>query len=173
MIKSEQIEFENDRLILKVKKPSLFVLILSFGMSFLFLLLPIIVLMAIMSTGDGENPLHFMHFVFLAIPFSFGVFLLRISLWNYYGKEVYNFGQKNLEYFADYNWFKDSVKSMKMSDLYFLFKIYNENDNVGQLLISDGQSEIESVIKLPVDDLEKLVNRLESKYLIIEEEFKL
>lgn len=74
MIKSEQIEFENDRLILKVKKPSLFVLILSFGMSFLFLLLPIIVLMAIMSTGDGENPLHFMHFVFLAIPFSFGVF---------------------------------------------------------------------------------------------------
>lgn len=60
-----------------------------------------------------------------------------------------------------------------MSDLYFLFKIYNENDNVGQLLISDGQSEIESVIKLPVDDLEKLVNRLESKYLIIEEEFKL
>ncbi len=172
-MKSEQIEFENDRLVLKVKKPSLFVLILSFGMSFLFLLLPLIVLMAIMSTGDGENPLHFMHFVFLAIPFSFGIFLMRISLWNYYGKEIYIFGQENLEYFADYNWFKDSVKLMKMSDIYFLFKFYSENDKVGQLLISDGQSEIESVIKLSNDDLEKLVNRLESKYVKIEEEFEL
>lgn len=172
-MKSEQIEFENDRLVLKVKKPSLFVLILSFGMSFLFLLLPLIVLMAIMSTGDGENPLHFMHFVFLAIPFSFGIFLMRISLWNYYGKEIYIFGHENLEYFADYNWFKDSVKLMKMSDLYFLFKFYSENDKVGQLLISDGQSEIESVIKLSNDDLEKLVNRLESKYVKIEEEFEL
>lgn len=172
-MKSKQIEFENDRLVLKVKKPSLFVLILSFGMSFLFLLLPLIVLMAIMSTGDGENPLHFMHFVFLAIPFSFGIFLMRISLWNYYGKEIYIFGQENLEYFADYNWFKDSVKLMKMSDLYFLFKFYSENDKVGQLLISDGQSEIESVIKLSNDDLEKLVNRLESRYVKIEEEFEL
>lgn len=62
---------------------------------------------------------------------------------------------------------------MKMSDIYFLFKFYSENDKVGQLLISDGQSEIEGVIKLSNDDLEKLVNRLESKYVKIEEEFEL
>lgn len=54
-----------------------------------------------------------------------------------------------------------------------MFKFYSENDKVGQLLISDGQSEIESVIKLSNDDLEKLVNRLESKYVKIEEEFEL
>ncbi len=144
--------------------------ILSFGLAVLFLLLPIIVFLIIMSSGNGENPLRFMHLVLLAPVIGGGIFLLRMALWNSFGKEIYTFYDEKMQYIADYGWFNDSEKSMQLNEIVFLVNLKNQDDGKGSLLFADGRDEIQSVIKLPNDQLYELIETLESNYSKYDEE---
>lgn len=162
-MKTEQIRFDNNQLILKVKTSSVFVLIFSFGFSIFFTLFPIFLLNSIISTNNGENPIKFLTLVFLSLPFFFSLFLLRISLWNYLGKEIYIFENEKINFVADYSWFKDGRKEILNQDINFksIPKGY-ENENKGVLIIESKQETLESVVKVPFPELEKLILTLNS-----------
>lgn len=111
-----QISIKDKKLILSVKRPNRLVLFLSVLFTVLFCLLPFLILFSIAFSSDGETPFRFVQFIFISFPLLFGLFLLRITLWNFYGKEVYDLVNSEMEYYADYNWFKDSRQ--KLNSIY-------------------------------------------------------
>ena len=162
---SSQIQFSNNQLVLKVKKPSIFVLFFSFGFATFCMLLPIIILILILSSSDGENPVKFLTLIFLSFPFFFGLFLLRISLWNSLGKEIYIFENEKINFVADYGWFKDGRKEILNQNINFnsIPKGY-ENENKGVLILESNGEKLESVVKIPFPELENLILNLNSNF---------
>ncbi len=92
-----------------------------------------------------------------------GFYLLRIALWNTYGKEEITFNGSNIEYFADYGWFKDSIKPKEIVPLvYSIRQIGYEEDKKGALVIGKADRAIECVTKMKSIEIEELIGRLKS-----------
>lgn len=90
--------------------------------------------------------------------------MLRISLWNTYGKESIEFGKNKLVYIADYHWFKDKVKEFTFENInYDIRQVGYEEDNKGVLVIKcDNDKVLETVTKITIFDLESLIIRLDN-----------
>ncbi len=155
-----QYNIEKNKLILKVEKTPLFVRTTLFVFSILFFLLPLASTITSIVLGNG------FHITFLIGIFIFsimGFYLLRIALWNTYGKEEITFNGSNIEYFADYGWFKDSIKPKEIVPLvYSIRQIGYEEDKKGALVIGKADRAIECVTKMKSIEIEELIGRLKS-----------
>jgi len=156
----KQFELKDNNLTLTSKPSPLFVRILILFFSLTSILVPIGGMVGSMING------YRFHFGFLMSIGIFGVlgfYLLRVFLWNSYGKEVILFTQNNVTYEADYKWFKDG-KKIKNIDFpnYSIRPIGYEDENFGALIIDSEQDCIESVIKMPNEQLEDLIIKLKT-----------
>ena len=90
-------------------------------------------------------------------------YLLRQSLWNTFGTEEIKFEKGIVHYEADYGWFKDAQKHKEIQELsYLILPIEYEDDNLGVLIIGNGDTEqIRCVTKIPIDQIEELIAKLE------------
>ena len=155
-----QYSFENNQLILKVKKSPLFIRIALFTITVLCFLLPLFGLVFNAIAGNG---LKFTGILFLGIFSLIGFYMLRVSLWNHFGQETFEFTNTQIIYFADYGWFKDGKKTLKNEVyLYSIKSIGYEDENNGVLVISNGKSKLESVVKIPKQNIERLIDELET-----------
>ncbi|KQN38179.1 hypothetical protein ASE92_01720 [Pedobacter sp. Leaf41] len=146
------ISFQNNKVILKVGNTPLLIRVILFLTAFLFFLLPVGGLILNVSAG---NRIAFSGII-MAVIFSLcGFYLLRISLWNSYGKEIIEISGNKVSYIADYGLFKDNVKELSTENLRFSI-IPKDNSEVGVMLFKSDQSQIESVIQLPISELEFL-----------------
>src|SRR5690554_2899791 len=93
-MKTNQINFNDNRLELSVKRPSHFITIFMLTAASFCLLVPLIFFIYLLMQSVEGFPIRLLTIVFLLIPFVFGIYLLRLFLWNFYGKEVYVF-EKN------------------------------------------------------------------------------
>ncbi|MDY7394152.1 hypothetical protein UMM65_02785 [Aureibaculum sp. 2210JD6-5] len=156
----KQFNLNNGTLTLKVKKSPLVVRSIMFVFSFLCFLLPIMGIVMAISIGSK------FHIGFIIVLFLFGLigfYLLRISLWNTYGKEVIELNEKTVNYEANYGWFKDGKKTINSDNLnYTIRPIGYEEDKKGVLIINNDDSVIESVVKIPILQLEELVKILKN-----------
>ena len=153
-----QYELHDNTLVLRVKKAPLFVRSVLFFFSFLFFLLPLVGMILGLAMGQG------MHIGYLIGMFFFGLlgfYMLRISLWNTFGKETITFGAHEITYIADYGWFKDGKKEKEVSDfvLFSIRPIGYEDDNKGRLIIGRDEP-IHCVTKMPTPELEELIEKL-------------
>lgn len=91
-----------------------------------------------------------------------GFYLLRIALWNTYGKEIITFNNDIIDYIADYGWFKDSKKQIAVKERldYGIMPIGYEEDHEGTLIISLEELNIVCVTKMPISEIEKLIEKL-------------
>ncbi|MFH7000308.1 hypothetical protein ACHRVZ_20510 [Flavobacterium sp. FlaQc-57] len=87
-----------------------------------------------------------------------GFYLLRIALWNTYGEETIEILENKITYEANYNCFKDGKKEMAITVPSYSFKSvgYGE-DNEGVLVISSENVQMESVVKMPMEQIESLL----------------
>jgi hypothetical protein len=155
----KQFDFQNDILFLKVKKSPLIVRIIFFIMSLGFFFIPVPGTAIAMSTGNG---LKLGYFIGIAISLLGGFYMLRVSLWNTYGEEKIEIAGNKVIYEANYGWFKDGKKEIYFDRLSYSVKsIGYEEDNKGLLMIDSGEGKIESVVKMPIDELKELINLLE------------
>jgi hypothetical protein len=155
-----QFSFEKKQLKLKVAKSPILVRLILFIITFLCFALPLfgIVLNAIEGNGIKFGGI----LVFGAFSLI-GFFMLRISLWNSFGEEIIQFNDDQIEYVADYRWFKDGRKTLDKNLIRFSIKpLGYEEDNKGILVISNGKSEIESVVKMQIKYLEELIELLQN-----------
>jgi amino acid transporter len=124
-------------LILTVKKTPLFVRAVMFVFSFAFFFMPLLGFVYSLTIGMG------FHFGFLIGLFIFGLmgfYLLRISLWNTYGKEKISFGDRTLSYEADYGWFKDGKKSTNYESLnFYISSVGYEEEKLGTLIFEGNE----------------------------------
>lgn len=155
---NKQYELNKNSLELRVKKAPLFVRSVMFFFTFLFFLLPLTGMILGLSMGKG------MHIGYLIGLFVFGLlgfYMLRMSLWNTYGKETISFNRENVTYLADYGWFKDGKKQkeIKIPREYSIRQIGYEDDNKGGLVIGLDDPII-CVTKMPITELQELIDEL-------------
>jgi hypothetical protein len=158
----KQYHFENNQLTLYVKTSPLLVRVFMFMFSFLFFILPIAGMIGYASSGKG---IHFGFFAGIFIFSLLGFYLLRLALWNTYGKEELKFSNKTVTYYADYGWFKDAMKTVDLDSLSFSIQsVGYEEDKKGVLIIGEDENTVECVTKMPISELKKLITELELKF---------
>ena len=151
-------QIEDKTLTLNVKVAPPFVRITMFLFSFLCFTLPIAGMIAYVASGNG---LHFGFFITIFIFSLFGFYLLRIALWNTYGKEVITLDDDSITYYAHYGWFKDTLKSIDATKPAFLVNpIGYIEDNQANLIIEGDESTIECAVKMSKSDMETMVKHL-------------
>lgn len=124
------------------------------------LLAPIIALFFFLSEKEG---LHFGPFVSIAITWLIGYYLLRIILWNTYGKEIIHLHPNSIKYIADYKWFKDSQK--EFAPIPGSFEVTANSDIANQgmvrLLLSSSELEVQSALDISLEDFERIKDEIE------------
>lgn len=154
----KQFELKSNRLLLTSKPSPIFARILILFFSIISILLPI---GSIIGTILSGNKFHFGFLIAIGIFSLIGFYLLRVFLWNSFGKEVIIFNKNEIIYEADYKWFKDGKKTINLDVLSYSIKpIGYKEDNFGTLVIESTQNSIESVIKMPNEQLELLIREL-------------
>ena len=154
----KQFNLINNTLTLKVKKSPLFVRSVMFLFSFLFFVAPVVGMGFAISFG---GKFHIGYIIGLFLFCLLGFYLLRISLWNTYGKEVIVFNKSTISYEADYGWFKDGKKVINAEHLNYTMRIIGyEEDKKSGLIISNNDDTIESVVKMDNDELVELIQLL-------------
>jgi cellulose synthase/poly-beta-1,6-N-acetylglucosamine synthase-like glycosyltransferase len=153
--------FENNQLKLKVYKRPFLLRLVLFSITFLCFALPLFGIIFNVITGKGIKLGGILAFGLFCL---IGFYLLRISLWNSCGEEIIQFNDNEIIYVADYGWFKDGKKALDKTDLTYSIKpVGYEEDNCGTLVLSNGKSQIESVVKMPKQNLEKLICMIQQK----------
>jgi len=159
MTEVKQYQLEGNILTLTVKKAPLFVRSIMFLFAFLFFLLPLMGMFLGFAMGEG------MHINYLISLFIFGLlgfYMLRISLWNTYGKEIVILNNNKIEYYADYGWFKGGKKQKEFNQQveFGIRQIGYEEDNEGGLIIGLEEPNIICATKMPNAVLKELIDKL-------------
>ena len=92
--------------------------------------------------------------------------MLKIILWNTYGKEVITLHDDKIVYIAYYHYFCDGKKELSCNKLTvnYLFEDL-ENQQQGRLTISSNNASIETVLRSSTEDLTKMKAIIEQYYL--------
>lgn len=156
----KQYDFKEKTIILRVRKSPIFVRGIMFFFAFASCILPLTGIILAISSGKG------FHIGFLIGLFFFGLigfYLLRISLWNTYGEETIKLQKSTIEYEANYGWFKDGKKRINFNNPAFsINKIGYEEDKTGILVIEEDTKKIESVVKIPISQIEELIEKIKN-----------
>lgn len=156
-----QASFENEKLTLSVKKSPLIIRAILLVLSCCFFLFPTLGTIASVSQGGR---LGFGVLLMIGVMALLGFYLLRIFLWNTYGKETFEWKTDGVWYEADYRWFRDGRKQLDSGELIFSAKTAGyEEDRLGTLIAFDGSQTVHSAVKLPMDELEKIIGILSEK----------
>ncbi len=155
----QQYNFQNNTLYLKVKKSPFLVKTIMFLLAFSFFVFP---LGGAISSIAGGGGLRIGYFIGIGIFSLIGFYMVRIALWNTYGEETIQILENKIIYEANYGWFKDGKKeALIINPKYFFAPIGYEEDNEGILIIASEEARIESVVKVPMSQLEELIKVLE------------
>lgn len=148
---------------LKVRRAPIVVLVMFSFITILAFVSPLIGIILNLAAGKG---FHIGLFFGLVIFGLLGFFLLRNTLWNAFGQETIRFENNEIEYVADYGWFKDKVKSFSYSnDLSFGIKpIGYEEDHKGTLIISTSNGTVNCVTKMNIDELQNLISLMSKEF---------
>ena len=92
-----------------------------------------------------------------------GFYLLRLILWNTYGKENLAIYSDKIKYHCDYKYFKGNKKTLHGSQLSAEPK-WEHQRNSGKLKIASENGAVETSIYLPQDKLMKLVEDINSQF---------
>lgn len=150
---------------LKVKRAPSIALYFMLSVAVTIFIIPLLVLIfLIIPDGQGVS------FAFL-IPWSIALFvsiyLLRLFLWNKYGREVFIIKKQIFVHYYDYKLFKDNRTEIKFKnlDVYFSSRkgnLISINENYGKLPSSSAiyfsldENVLESKIELPTTDIIKI-----------------
>ncbi|WP_321515962.1 hypothetical protein [Marinifilum fragile] len=93
-----------------------------------------------------------------------GYYFLRLFLWNKHGKEILHLEHRKISYEADYKMFKSNKVEICNEDLTVEVNPFMANEKLATFkFISESQS-IETVVKVPIEELEILKKEIEAVY---------
>lgn len=163
-MKTEQIKFENNRLELAVKRPTHFVTIFLVSAATLCIIAPLIIFANLMFQSQEGFRIETMTVVLSLIPIIFGIYLLRIFIWNFYGKEIYSFENGKLVYWSDFKFFKTEKKDFKIRELNFSTEHSGfENERKSVLITESRKLKHKSKVELPEKEANQLIELLNQK----------
>jgi hypothetical protein len=100
-----------------------------------------------------------------ALFWGIGVFLFRVFLWNSFGQEIITLQDDKIIYIADYRFFKDG-RSEISTDGIEAISVHSESKGLElvKIKISNGKSSIETVSPIPINDADKFINEIKTRY---------
>jgi len=153
-----QYSIEKNNITLNVKKPHFLLRFLLYFMSCIVLLGPVVGF--IISVGSGQ-PFHIKYLFGLVASSLIGFYILRFSLWNSFGKEIIELGEESILYTTDYKLYRDNKTHKREGKLNFsCIPIGYIEDQMGCLTLHVGEVVIQSVIKMPITDINILIKEL-------------
>lgn len=151
----EQIELTKNKIVLSVRKAPKAMTITLISFAFISVLLPLFGLILNILMGNG---LQIMFVFFVGITGFMGLYLFRMGLWNSRGKEIITINKNEFTYTADYGWFKDTILKTKCKEVRLnCVPFGNPQEKTGILVIGDDVNYKRSVVKIPLDQLQKLI----------------
>lgn len=163
MTSYRQINFDSNQenlFTISVKRPPKFAQVGLIITILISLLIPIIVL-TFMLINHAELKIGI--FVLFGIFGLISVYLFRVWSWNQNGKEIFEIGNEEVKYYADFKYFKGSKQQIDKTDLKFeINELIDGKEKYGQLLISNDSEKIESCIKVEPNELKELIERLKN-----------
>lgn len=97
------------------------------------------------------------------------IYLIRLLLWNSFGKEVYQISKNKIYHYNDYGFFKENITfrefkklrlgvfDKKVGKVYFSLDKINERNDAFLLFIRLDEFEIQSVLAVDVEELKTVV----------------
>ena len=121
---------------------------------------PLVGMILWLSDGNG---FHVKYFFGLAFSYAVAYTVLKYTLWNTWGKEIFEFKEDQIVYTIDYKFFKQKREFENAKIVSFGYTPFGyEEDNKGRLYIRLKGESIDSAVTLPKADLQKLINELKS-----------
>jgi hypothetical protein len=154
-----QITLETQKLTLKVKA-YLVVKILFWFMTIVMFFGPLVGMILWLSDGNG---FHVKYFFGLAFSYVVSYKFLKYTLWNTWGKEIFEFKEDQIVYTIDYKFFKQKKEFENTEIVTFGYAPFGYvEDNKGRLFIRLKGESIDSAVTIPIPDLQPLISVLES-----------
>lgn len=127
-----------------------FILVILFISSGIFLLLPFAIAFFTFWIIQGQ----IFNILWSSIaPLLIGFYLLRIALWNGYGKELIKLENQNVTYQADYKIFKSKKLCFKLEDLNIELIPSKKQRNTSHLLIRSQERHVQTSISMSSETL--------------------
>lgn len=137
-------------------KTIIFIILMLGIISFI---LPIIVLILLFDIFDNV----FGFLISLSLFWGSSIYFIRLFLWNYYGKEVYQKSYNKFHYYYDYKWFKDNVTTFSFKKISVGFKQQYDNKTY---ILPDTQLKNEETCQLAfIIDNKTLVTKGKVKFI--------
>ena len=125
----------------------------------MFTLIPLISTGFILSAGEGIGP---GIFIFFVIFWGIAFYLLRVVLWNTYGKEVLTLYEDKISYHADFKFFTDSKQEINKEGLIVeMIQNTESGKTFGNLKLTNQNKVIETVLKADIQELTLIVKEIE------------
>jgi hypothetical protein len=161
-MKFNQAEIIGNQLIIKGRKSPLPVRITLILFLLICLLIPIAATFLLMAEKKGP---HIGIFVSFLLFWGIGFYLLRIILWNTFGREIITLGDDKIFYEADYLFFKDSKTSISTKALEVVAaEVEDGKSALGVLIFSNENVNITTSLKAPLNEMSKIAEEIEKKY---------
>jgi hypothetical protein len=94
-----------------------------------------------------------------------GYFFLKLYLWNKHGKEILSLKRDKINYHADYKIFIGNKREINSDAVKIEYlESVEEKENFGTLKLSNDNAIIKTVIKLSLNDLERIKNKINEYY---------
>lgn len=94
-----------------------------------------------------------------------GRFSLKLYLWNKHGKEILSLKRDKINYHADYKMFIGNKREINSDAVKIDYlESAEEKENFGRLKLSNNNAIIETVIILPLNDLERIKDKITNYY---------
>lgn len=155
---------DNDKFILENRRVNLFSQFIFSILILIAFLTPIIVTFLAVRTG-GE--IKFGIIIFYLILWLSGVYIVRLMLWNIYGKEVFKKSGETIYYYSDYKLVKDNFKKFDINESkVFLKSSKLYGDIFYHILIVSNNDSFNSSIKIQEKDVDFIKAKIDDCWQI-------
>lgn len=92
-----------------------------------------------------------------------GFYLLRLILWNTYGKEILSVSADRIDYYCDYRYFRGNRKSLKGGRYYFS-PAYTRDEHYGKIKVENDADTFTTQVEIPQTKLLEAIQLLSEKH---------
>tara|TARA_R110002020_G_scaffold44135_5_gene127482 strand:+ start:47 stop:532 length:486 start_codon:yes stop_codon:yes gene_type:complete len=161
-MKYNQAEINHNQLLLKGNKSPLLIRATLTVVLLICILIPIAATYFLISERKGPHIGIVLSFFFF---WGIGFYLLRIILWNTFGREIIILEKDKILYEADYRFFKDGKQTISTENIEVVaVPTEDKTENLAILNFSNKQQHINTVLKVSLDKMRNIAQEINNRY---------
>ena len=132
------------KIIIKHQGSPLFIRVVLLFIGLLCFLIPLVGLVVYVVIN---GTFHFGLIINFLFFWTLGHYIVRVAIWNSYGREILTLKADRIEYYADYKYFRDSEQILMEANNGLGIDILMDEADGGRLFIYGNEGSIETVLK--------------------------